>query len=68
MIDKCDWNTGSKEGFRKFLESLKFRKTWKPNIVQLRSLQGAINMLHDLNEHSDVKALNSLFEDLKKLG
>jgi len=40
---------------------------WKPSDEQIESLCRAINVLIDINEHSDAKILTSLYNDIKKL-
>lgn len=46
---------------------MKKKSHWKPSDEQMRSLCRAINVLIDINEHSDAKILTSLYNDIKKL-
>lgn len=71
VIDKCDWNTASKEGFKKFLKSLKPQNKWKPSDEQMEALKDAIDYsaLHGSPHWNDFifNELVSLRRDLKKL-
>ena len=67
VIDKCDWNTASKEGFKKFLKSLKPqpKQDWKPSDEQLDIIEMILtDEAMDANIHS---ILETLHNDLKKL-
>ena len=53
---------GIAEGWKQCKE-----KQWKPSDEQLKSVRIAVNVLKDLNEHTDANNLSCLYNDLKKL-
>ena len=40
---------------------------WRPTIEQIKSVYAAAGVMEQMNEHTDAKNLNTLWEDLKKL-
>ena len=40
---------------------------WRPSIEQIKSVYAAAGVMEQMNEHTDAKNLNTLWEDLKKL-
>ncbi len=40
---------------------------WRPTIEQIKSVYAAAEVMEQMNEHTDAKNLNTLWEDLKKL-
>lgn len=65
VIDKCDWNTASKEGFKKFLKSLKPQPKWIPSEEQIQALEYQVNSPYIGSWQ--YKASKELLEQLKKL-